>query len=357
VGQGADRVTDTRLTLRQAAAALGVSESAIRKRVARGTLRSDIGPDGRRYVYLDTVADILTDEGADAAPHERNALISELRSHNDTLREQLEAERQAHAEARRIIAGLVERIPAIAAPQEPSEVAEADEEDPERSEPRPDAADPQTLQVRSPGARPGGEGDAATDGRDTFRGLSVWAYWLGVILTGMTGFLMQSGVGYRSLQRFAPGLPESDALRFVSEWGLPLLLPIVFGYLVGRRPRGSNFWRHVGVTALLAAAVSFLPYAIFTIPQVRSSLLTSNEPTTISFQVTQMWLPVPWLPVALAFLSSALIGNANRRRVAGPTPAAGFASKHWSPLALTLMGTAGNILAAVIIGIFALAGT
>jgi hypothetical protein len=345
-------VTDTRLTLRQAAAALGVSESAIRKRVARGTLRSDIGPDGRRYVYLDTVADTVTDEGADAAPHERNALISELRAHNDTLREQLEAERQAHSEARRIIAGLVERIPAIAAPQDPSEAAEAVEEDPERAEPRPDAADPQTLQVRSHGARPAGEGDAATDGRDTFRGLSVWAYCLGVILTGMTGFLMQSGVGYRILQRFAPGLPESDALRFVSEWGLPLLLPIVFGYLVGRRPRGGNFWRHIGVTALLAGAVSFLPYALFTIPQVRTSLQTSNEVTTIFFQVTMMWLPV-----ALAFLSSALIGNANRRRVAGPTPAAGFASKHWSPLALTLMGTAGNILAAVITGIFALTGT
>jgi hypothetical protein len=345
-------VTDTRLTLRQAAAALGVSESAIRKRVARGTLRSDIGPDGRRYVYLDTVADTVTDEGADAAPHERNALISELRAHNDTLREQLEAERQAHSEARRIIAGLVERIPAIAAPQDPSEAAEAVEEDPEQAEPRPDAADPQTLQVRSHGARPAGEGDAATDGRDTFRGLSVWAYCLGVILTGMTGFLMQSGVGYRILQRFAPGLPESDALRFVSEWGLPLLLPIVFGYLVGRRPRGGNFWRHIGVTALLAGAVSFLPYALFTIPQFRTSLQTSNEVTTIFFQVTMMWLPV-----ALAFLSSALIGNANRRRVAGPTPAAGFASKHWSPLALTLMGTAGNLLAAVITGIFALAGT
>jgi hypothetical protein len=341
-------VTDTRLTLRQAAAALGVSESAIRKRVARGTLRSDIGPDGRRYVYLDTV----NDEGADAAPYERNALISELRAHNDTLREHLEAERQAHAESRRIIAGLVERIPSIAAPQEPSDAAEAVEEEPERSEPRPDAMDPQTLQDRSPGGRPAGDGDAATDGQDAFRGLSVWAYWLGVILTGMTGFLMQSGVGYRILQRFAPGLPESDALRFVSEWGLPLLLPIVFGYLVGRRPRGSNFWRHVGVTALLAATVSFLPYAMFTIPQVRISLQTSNEVTTIFFQVTQLWLPV-----ALAFLSSALIGNANRRRVAGPTPDAGFASKQWSPLAMTLMGTAGNILAAVITGIFALAGT
>jgi hypothetical protein len=343
-------VTDTRLTLRQAAAALGVSESAIRKRVARGTLRSDMGPDGRRYVYLDTVADTVTD-GADAAPHERNALISELRAHNDTLREQLEAERQAHAEARRIIAGLMERIPAIKAPQESSEAAETVEEEPEREDPQPDAANPQTLQDSSLREMPAGDGDAATDGRDAFRGLSAWAYWLGVILTGMTGFLMLSGVGYRILQQFGSGLPESDALTFVSAWG-PLVLPIVFGYQVGRRPRGSNFWRHVGVTALLAAAVCFLPYAILTIPQVRTSLLTSNDVSTIYFEATQMWLPVP-----LAFLSSALMGNANRRRVAGPTPAAGFASKQWSPLALTLMGTAGNILAAVITGTFALAST
>jgi hypothetical protein len=346
-------VTDTRLSLRQAAAALGVSESAIRKRVARGTLRSDKGPDGRRYVYLDTVADTVKDEGADAsAPRERDALISELRAHNGTLREQLEAERQAHAEARRIIAGLVERIPAIEAPQEASKASGTVEENPERAEPRPAASGPPTLQGRSPRGSPSDDGDETTVAPDAFKRLSVWGYVLGVLLVGMTGFLMQSAVGYRVLQQFGPGLPESDALIFVSAWGPLLLLPIVFGYQVGRRPRGSNFWRHVGVTALLAAAASFLPYAIFIIPQVRTSLLTSNEVSTIYFQAIQMWLPV-----ALAFLSSALIGNANRRRVAGPTPAAGFASKKWSPLALTLMGTAGNTLAAVIIGIFALAGT
>jgi hypothetical protein len=110
-------VTDRRLTLRQAAAVLGVSESAIRKRVERGTLRSDKGSNGRRYVYLDTGADNVADTGEDTSTtHERGALISELRAHNDTLREQLDAERQAHAEARRIIAGLVERIPALEAP-------------------------------------------------------------------------------------------------------------------------------------------------------------------------------------------------------------------------------------------------
>ncbi len=133
-------MTDERLTLRQAAARLGVSESAIRKRVERGTLRSDKGSDGRRYVYLATGADTVADEGEDTSATvsaTRDALISELRAHNGTLREQLQAERQAHAEARRIIAGLVERIPpAIEAPSEARESSEAVEQAPDRAEPR-----------------------------------------------------------------------------------------------------------------------------------------------------------------------------------------------------------------------------
>jgi hypothetical protein len=69
---------------------LGASESAIRKRVERGTLRSDKGSDGGRYVHLDTGSDTVADEGTDtSATGERYALLSELRAHNDTLREQL----------------------------------------------------------------------------------------------------------------------------------------------------------------------------------------------------------------------------------------------------------------------------
>jgi hypothetical protein len=132
------------LTLREAAARFGVSESAIRKRVERGTLRSDKGPDGRRYVYLDTGADTGADQSATG---ESGALISEMRAHNATLREQLEAERQAHAEARRIIAGLVERIPpAIEAPGAPQTVEEAWE----GTEPRPATGGPQTATQRRP---------------------------------------------------------------------------------------------------------------------------------------------------------------------------------------------------------------
>jgi hypothetical protein len=110
---------ERRVTLREAAIRLGVSEGAIRKRVARGSISSEMGEDGLCYVYLDGEdardgrgADGGTDGGADA-------LIAELRDRVRFVEGQLEAERQAHAEARRIIGGLVQRIPELEAPQEP----------------------------------------------------------------------------------------------------------------------------------------------------------------------------------------------------------------------------------------------
>ena len=111
-GTEAGRAGGTRVTQREAAERLGVTVEAIRKRVARGTLRSDKGEDGRRYVYLDT------DPDAGGAQPEYSPLTSELRDRLRYVEQQLEAERQAHAEARRIIAGLVERIPALEAPAE-----------------------------------------------------------------------------------------------------------------------------------------------------------------------------------------------------------------------------------------------
>jgi hypothetical protein len=119
----------TRLTQREAAERLGVSVEAIRKRVARGTLRSDKGEDGRRYVYLDT------DPDAGGPQPEPDALTSELRDRLRYVEQQLEAERQAHAEARRLLMAALERIPPqIEAPRESPETAR---EEPERAEPHP----------------------------------------------------------------------------------------------------------------------------------------------------------------------------------------------------------------------------
>jgi hypothetical protein len=116
---GAGRAGGTRVTQREAAERLGVSVEAIRKRVKRGTLRSDKDPDGRRYVYLDT------DPDAGGPQPESSTLTSELRDRLRYVEQQLEAERQAHAEARRIIAGLVERIPALEAPADVREGPES----------------------------------------------------------------------------------------------------------------------------------------------------------------------------------------------------------------------------------------
>jgi hypothetical protein len=106
-------MTRRRLDLREAAEVLDTSVDAVRKRIARGTLESEKA-DGKVYVWLD-----------DGAPRsDAEALISSKDETIAVLREQLEAERQAHAEARRIIAGLVERVPALEAPESPETPSE-----------------------------------------------------------------------------------------------------------------------------------------------------------------------------------------------------------------------------------------
>jgi flagellar motility protein MotE (MotC chaperone) len=120
----------------EAANALGVTVDAVRSRVKRGTIAHErVG--GRVYVLLggDEVRpghDQDTDQGGGQGARQLEDRTAELIA---TLREQLQAERQAHAEARRIIAGLVERIPAIEAPAETPEASETVEEEPERAEP------------------------------------------------------------------------------------------------------------------------------------------------------------------------------------------------------------------------------
>src|SRR3954452_6067320 len=73
-----------RVTLADAAQILGISKEAVRKRVSRGTLPSDMGEDGRRYVYLDTGADDGGDGEEKINVHNvnvdhRDELIAQLR--------------------------------------------------------------------------------------------------------------------------------------------------------------------------------------------------------------------------------------------------------------------------------------
>jgi hypothetical protein len=115
-----------RASVREAAELLGTTVDAIRKRVQRGTLPYEKASDGRVWIVLDAVQDSTGHrQDTDQPQSDSGALISAKDETITTLRDQLEAERQAHAEARRIIAGLVERIPAIEAPSGASESRES----------------------------------------------------------------------------------------------------------------------------------------------------------------------------------------------------------------------------------------
>src|SRR5215210_4093743 len=90
---GGTRRGTRRVTQREAAEVLGVSVEAIRKRIKRGTLPSEKGEDGRRYVYLDDAPDATHPQAEDEAPGFQAPLIEAKDETIRLLREQLE---QAH---------------------------------------------------------------------------------------------------------------------------------------------------------------------------------------------------------------------------------------------------------------------
>jgi IS30 family transposase len=133
------RDLDRALTVAQAADALGVSQDAVRKRIRRGTIQSGRDESGRVYVYVAASETVhKTDQDTSQPQPESSALISAKDETIAALRDQLEAERQAHAEARRLLMAALERIPPqLEAPSEARESPQTVEEEPERAEPRP----------------------------------------------------------------------------------------------------------------------------------------------------------------------------------------------------------------------------
>ncbi len=122
-----------RLPVGEAATALGVTRDAIHKRIRRGTIRYDTGEDGRLYVYIDTStsnAGEYTDKSKDKSESEPSEslerLISSQEAQLDYLRDQLQQERDANRENRRIIAGLTQRIPQLESPSSTDAPQEAE---------------------------------------------------------------------------------------------------------------------------------------------------------------------------------------------------------------------------------------
>ncbi len=134
-----------RLTVAQAADALRISQDAVRKRIARGTIPHDRDESGRVYVYLtpsetvhktdqDTLQDVAAKTVQDTYIHSLEDQIAFLRR---------ELERQDA-----ILLNLTERIPQLEAPRESPETAEVTSEG---AEPRPYAGGPQEAVQRPQG--------------------------------------------------------------------------------------------------------------------------------------------------------------------------------------------------------------
>jgi hypothetical protein len=121
--------TSRRLTVQDAAGALGITVDAVRGRIKRGSLESTKDEDGTIYVLLDER------DQADGQSHlaaDQSGLVEGLRGQISTLEDQVSFLRSElltrNEELRRkdhIIAALTERIPELEAPREASESRES----------------------------------------------------------------------------------------------------------------------------------------------------------------------------------------------------------------------------------------
>src|SRR5215204_2290391 len=134
-----DAGRDDRVTVAEAAERLGITKEAVRKRISRGTLRSDKDQDGTVRVYVPA-------SGTAAATFDRAGLIAELRARIEDLRTDRDAWRDQARRSDYMASAALDRtrelesrLRELEAParQEPTGAAETVEEEPQRAEPRP----------------------------------------------------------------------------------------------------------------------------------------------------------------------------------------------------------------------------
>jgi excisionase family DNA binding protein len=116
-----------RLTVAQAADALNVSQDAVRKRIARGTIRHDRDESGRVYVYLTPSETVRKTDQTEASETVRDAYIRSLEDQITFLRRELERKDA-------ILLNLTERIPELEPPQTSEKAPQSAAEEPGRVE-------------------------------------------------------------------------------------------------------------------------------------------------------------------------------------------------------------------------------
>ena len=131
-----------RVTVTDAAVLLGTTEGALRKRIARGTLPHERDAEGRVWVLLDAGTqreDAGQQTGHPPGQDAYRELVEELRDRVRSLEE-------ANRENRRIIAGLIQRVPELE-PAREDEPQESPQEPPGGREREPEGQDVSRTRV------------------------------------------------------------------------------------------------------------------------------------------------------------------------------------------------------------------
>jgi excisionase family DNA binding protein len=113
-------LSTVRVTVEEAAKLLDVSVDAVRKRIERGTLRSE-KIEKTRYVLLDGVMTHPAQHMTTQQDHDMTALVASMQDQIDTLKQQLEDRKEEARRKDAILLTMAQRIPELEAPSEARE--------------------------------------------------------------------------------------------------------------------------------------------------------------------------------------------------------------------------------------------
>ena len=127
-----------RITVPEAAERLGITQSAVHKRISRNQMRWEKDEEGRVYVFLDSsgsvndrVTDKVNDKSKDLVLDSLRDQIIAYKDQVEYLQTELTRRSEEHREEIRrrdhLLAATLERIPAIEPPDTPSETRESPE--------------------------------------------------------------------------------------------------------------------------------------------------------------------------------------------------------------------------------------
>jgi molybdopterin converting factor small subunit len=140
-----------RVSVDEAARALGLTVDAVRKRVQRGTIEHEKDQAGRVRIILDSPdnTSTLQDDGPDttgqpeAVLEAKDETIEALRERVQSLERQLDARQEEIRRRDILLANLVERVPQLEAPSSSSERRESHENPGPTEDPTPAPGDAQ----------------------------------------------------------------------------------------------------------------------------------------------------------------------------------------------------------------------